>query len=275
MADLCKNNKDKIAHIEKVHTKIFAFVWFLRNMFVMHKLNGKIALVTGASKGIGFEIAKTLASLEYIVILAARSKGSLEKAWAQIVNDGGKAVVICVDMADEKSIKSLVQQVTDDFGRIDILVNNAGVTHSGLLEDTATADWDRCMRVNATGPFILCREALKLVRKAKRGFIINIGSVVSVKGYPSQSAYTASKHALRGMTMSLAEELNNTNVSVHSICPGGVNTDMVGDVRPDINKDELIEPQEIADIVKFIVTRRGKGVIDEFRIRRASSSPWF
>jgi NAD(P)-dependent dehydrogenase (short-subunit alcohol dehydrogenase family) len=221
------------------------------------------------------EIAKTLASLGCTVVLAARSKGPLEKACAQITNDGGKAVVMCVEMGDEVSIKSLVKRVADEFGVIDILVNNAGVTHSGLLEDTATADWDRCMRVNATGPFILCREALKLVRKAERGFIINIGSVVSIKGYPSQSAYTASKHALRGMTMSLAEELNKTNISVHMICPGGVDTDMVGDVRPDINKAELIEPQEIADIVKFIVTRRGKGLIDEFHLRRATSSPWF
>ena len=241
---------------------------------IMDDLNNKIALVTGGSKGIGFEIARTLAGIGATVVIAARSMESLEKSTAKIVESGGKAVAMGVDMADEESIKSLVQRVAERFGVIDILVNNAGITHSALLKDTVTKDFDRCMQVNARGPFILCREALSLLQKAERGYIVNIGSVVSIKGYPKQSAYTASKHALRGMTISLGEELNKTSVSVHIICPGGVDTGMVGDVRPDINKDELIEPQEIADIVKFIVTRRGKGIIDEFRIRRATSAPW-
>jgi len=241
----------------------------------MDDLNNKVALVTGASKGIGLEIARTLASVGATVVLAARSKDTLEKHAAQINENGGNAVAMTVDMEDEESIRSLVKTIAERFGVIDILVNNAGITHSALLKDTATKDFDRCMQVNARGPFILCREALPLLQKAQRGYIINIGSVVSIKGYPSQSAYTASKHALRGMTISLAEELNKTSVSVHMVCPGGVDTGMAGDVRPDINKDELIGPQEIADIVKFIVTRRGKGLIDEFRIRRATSSPWF
>ena len=241
----------------------------------MSNLNDKVAIVTGASKGIGAEIAKTLAAQGATVILAARSKDKLENLAAQIAETGGRAAAMTVDMADEASIDALVKNVQEKYGALDILVNNAGITHSALLKDTSAQDWNRCMKVNATGPFILCREALGLLERSPRGYIINIGSVVSIKGYPSQSAYTASKHALRGMTLSLAEELNNTNISVHTICPGGANTDMVGDVRPDINKDELILPHEIADIVRFIVTREGKGLIDEFRIRRATSSPWF
>jgi len=238
-------------------------------------LNNSVAVVTGAGRGIGRVIAITLADEGATVVLAARSEGELSAVAGEIAAGGGKAVVMCVDVCCEDSIKSLVDRVGAEFGRLDILVNNAGVTYSGLLKETATADWDRCMRVNATGPFILCRESLGLLEKSERGYIINVGSVVGIKGYPKQSAYTASKHALRGMTMSLAEELNDTHISVHSICPGGVDTDMVGDVRPDINKDELIEPEEIADIVRFIVTRRGRGLIDEFRIRRGTSGPWF
>ena len=240
----------------------------------MQNLNEQIAIVTGASKGIGSEIAKTLATEGATVILAARSKDKLSKLSDQIAESGGSAVVMSVDMSDEESIRGLVESVADKFGRLDILVNNAGITHSSLLKDTSTEAWNRCMQVNATGAFILCREALGLLEASQRGFIINIGSVVSIKGYPRQSAYTASKHALRGMTLSLAEELNNTNISVHMICPGGVDTDLIGDVRPDINKEELIEPQEISEIVRFIVTRRGKGLIDEFRIRRSTSRPW-
>jgi len=238
----------------------------------MNDLNNKIALVTGASKGIGLRIAKTLAAEGATVILAARTKDTLENAAKQI---GQNAIAIPVDIAEEASINSLVKSIAEKFGKIDILINNAGITHSALLKDTATEDFDRCMQVNARGPFILCRQALPLLQKAPRAHIINIGSVVSVKAYQSQSAYSASKHALRGWTMSLAEELNNTPISVHIICPGGVDTEMVGSVRPDINKDELIEPQEIADIVKFIVTRKGKGQIDQFQIRRKTAKPWF
>jgi 3-oxoacyl-[acyl-carrier protein] reductase len=114
-----------------------------------------------------------------------------------------------------------------------------------------------------------------LLRKAERGYIVNVSSVVGVKGYPLQSAYTASKHALRGMTISLAEELRGTNVRVHVICPGGIDTDMVSRVRPDIDKDELIGAEEIAELVLYLVTHEGNAVIDELHIRRATASPWF
>lgn len=155
------------------------------------------------------------------------------------------------------------------------MVNNAGITHSSKLEETATEDWDRCHNVNARAPFILCREALPLLKKSEAAYIINIASVVGVKGYPSQSAYTASKHALRGMTISLSEELKGSNIRVHLLCPGGVDTDLVQKVRPDIKKQDLMQPEEIAELVLYLVTHKGNAVIDELHIRRAASTPWF
>jgi NAD(P)-dependent dehydrogenase (short-subunit alcohol dehydrogenase family) len=113
------------------------------------------------------------------------------------------------------------------------------------------------------------------LRKSQAAHIINIASVVGVKGYPLQSAYTSSKHALRGMTISLAEELKGTNIRVHLLCPGGVNTDMVDNVRPDIRKEDLIGPDEIAELVLYLVTHKGNAVIDELHIRRATAAPWF
>ncbi|MHC4111793.1 MAG: SDR family oxidoreductase, partial [Planctomycetota bacterium] len=104
---------------------------------------------------------------------------------------------------------------------------------------------------------------------------INIASVVGVKGYPLQSAYTASKHALRGMTISLAEELRDSNVRVHLLCPGGVDTELVQNVRPDIKKQDLMQPEEIAELVLYLLTHKGNAVIDELHIRRAASTPWF
>lgn len=220
-------------------------------------------------------ISIALAQEAATIVLAARSSGTLQEAAEKVTQAGGKARVVVTELTDERSIKDLVKQTEDVFGRLDVLVNNAGVTHSATLEETATEDWERCMSVNARAPFILCREALALLRKSPAGYIVNIASVVGVKGYPLQSAYTSSKHALRGMTMSLAEELRDSNIRVHLLCPGGVDTEMVSNVRPDIKKGDLIGPDEIAELVLYLVTHKGRGIVDELHIRRAAAAPWF
>ena len=238
-------------------------------------LAGKVAIVTGASRGVGKAISIQLAQNGATVLLAATNPQKLQETAQLIAAEGGRAESIVTDLRDETSIKRLVAAAAERFGRLDILVNNAGVAYAGPIEDTATEQWDRCHSVNARGAFILCREALALLKKAKKAYIINIGSVVSVKGYPLQTAYTASKHALRGFTIALAEELKNTTIRVHIICPGGVATDMVGQTRPDLKQADLMQPGEIAELVVYLVTHEGNAVIDEVHIRRAGSGPWF
>jgi NAD(P)-dependent dehydrogenase (short-subunit alcohol dehydrogenase family) len=239
------------------------------------RLAGKVAIVTGASRGIGRAISIALAGEAATVILAARSIPDLQRTAHQVAQAGGVAEIVVTELTDEESIINLVRVTSEKFGRLDILVNNAGVTHSAKLEETLTQDWERCIQVNARAPFILCREALPLLRRSPAGCIINIASVVGVKGYPLQSAYTSSKHALRGMTISLAEEMRGSNVRVHLICPGGVNTDLVKNVRPDIKTEDLIGPDEIAELVLYLVTHKGNAVMDELHIRRATAAPWF
>ena len=239
------------------------------------KLADKIAIVTGASRGIGRAICIALAGEGATIVLVARSLPKLQEAAELVKQTGGKAEIIPTDLLLEDSIKDLVKAVEKKFGRLDILVNNAGITHSSKFEETKTQDWLRCLQVNATAPFILCRDALPLLRKSPTSYIINISSVVGVKGYPLQSAYTASKHAVRGMTISLAEELNATNVRVHLICPGGVDTELIPRVRPDLKSEDLMRPEEIAELVLYLVTHKGKAMIDELHIRRATSKPWF
>ncbi len=239
------------------------------------QLAGKVAIVTGASRGIGRAISVALAEEAATVVLAARSIQELQKTAENVTKAGGVAHIVHVELTEEDSIRNLVKVTGEKLGRLDILVNNAGVTHSAPLDQTSTEDWQRCILINARAPFILCREALPLLKKSDSAHIVNIASVVGVKGYPLQSAYTASKHALRGMTMSLAEELRGSNIRVHLLCPGGVDTDMVDSVRPDIAKDELIKPQEIAELALYLVTHKGNAIVDELRIRRATSSPWF
>ena len=239
------------------------------------RLAGKVAIVTGAGRGIGRAISIALGQEAATVVLAARSIQKLHETADRVTEAGGKSKIVTTELTDEESIKNLVRATGEEFGRLDVLVNNAGVTHSAKLEQTSTEDWQRCISINARAPFILCRESLALLKKSQAGYIINIASVVGVKGYPLQSAYTSSKHALRGMTISLAEELRGSSVRVHLLCPGGVDTDMVERVRPDIPKDELIKPEEIAELVLYLVTHKGNAVVDELHIRRATSTPWF
>ena len=239
------------------------------------KLSGEAAIVTGASRGIGRAISVALAQEAATVVLAARSMTKLQETAELVKQAGGKAEIIITDLLREESIINLARSVGEKFGRLDILVNNAGITHSSKLEETKTEDWQRCLQVNATAPFTLCREALPLLRKSPTSYIINISSVVGVKGYPLQSAYTASKHAVRGMTIALAEELNGTNVRVHLVCPGGVDTELIPQVRPDLKSEDLMRPEEIAELVMYLVTHKGKAIIDELHIRRSTSNPWF
>jgi NAD(P)-dependent dehydrogenase (short-subunit alcohol dehydrogenase family) len=242
---------------------------------VARQLNEQVAIVTGASRGIGKAICLALAKEGAAVVLAARALNKLRETAEQVTAVGGKAEIVFTDVAEEESIKNLAKLTNDRFGRLDILVNNAGITHSAELEQTATKDWDRLFNINTRAPFILCRETLPLLKKAPKAYIINVCSIVGVKCYPLQSAYTASKHALRGMTKSLAEELRGSNVKVHLICPGGIDTDMIRIIRPDIKRQDLMQPEEIAELVLYLVTHKGNAVIDELHIRRAAAPPWF
>ena len=239
-----------------------------------HLLLGRAAIVTGASRGIGRSIALGLAGAGARVALAARTPAALESVAGEIGRQGGEAAAIPADVADEDDVRGLVASTVERFGRLDIVVNNAGMGVFGPLEESTTGQWQEIMAVNARGPYLVCREAIPYLRRQEISHIVNVGSVVSVKGYPNQAAYGASKHALHGMSKALAKEVQADNIRVHAVCPGGVDTEMVTRARPDLDRSILIEPGEIADIVLFLVTRRGNAVIDEIHVRRAASTPW-
>lgn len=240
----------------------------------MLSMKGKVAIVTGASRGIGKAISSSLAECGVNLALNSRSLNQLE-AIKEEFKDLGIDVLPCpADLGDPEACVKIVEKVAQHFGKIDILINNAGMAIPKPLNETTVDEWDMHMALNARAPFLLSREALPYLKKSKMATIINISSVVGYKGYINQGAYTASKHALMGMTKVLAQEVFKDNVRVHIIAPGGVATDMVTNTRPDLDESMLATPQEIADVVMFILTHRGNAVIDEINIRRFSNTPW-
>ncbi|MFP4579135.1 MAG: SDR family NAD(P)-dependent oxidoreductase [Candidatus Sumerlaeia bacterium] len=238
-------------------------------------LDGKVALVTGASRGIGKAVALALGKAGAKVVLAARNREKLESVAQEIQNAGTEAFCLQVDLGKDEDLLKIVPRVIETFGCLDILINNAGIGIYGPVEKAQPDEWDQMMRINARAPFFLCRDAICPMRKAGGGFIINIASVVGIKGYVNQSIYAASKHAMMGYSKTLAQEVQDYGIRVHTLCPGGVDTDMVEQARPDLDKDILMRPEEIAELILFLLQFKGKSVIDDLHIRRASGSPWF
>ena len=232
-------------------------------------LGGKTALVTGGGGGIGREIAAQLKAAGANVAICGRNVEKLEAAARSI----GGALTLPGDLLDDTYVQSCVDRTVETFGGLDILINNAGVALSKPFGETTIEDFDRVMATNVRAPFILIRSALPHLRKA-RGRVINIASVVAHKGYPLQSAYAASKHALLGLSKSLANELYEDGVRVHVISPGGVYTDMAKVARPDLSPDGLISAAEVADAVMFLLSLDKNAVIDEICLHRQGKAPF-
>jgi NAD(P)-dependent dehydrogenase (short-subunit alcohol dehydrogenase family) len=193
----------------------------------MGTLDGKVALVTGGGRGIGRAIALALAGAGAAVVVTGRDTDKLDAVRAEIAASGGSALALACDVADSGAVDAAFAQARAALGPIDILVNNAGITASIKFADTDDATWERIMRVNASGPFFCCRAAVPEMIACGGGRIINIASYAALSGIPYSSAYSASKHALLGLTRSLALELARYHITANAICPGWVETDMV------------------------------------------------
>jgi 3-oxoacyl-[acyl-carrier protein] reductase len=192
----------------------------------MANLEGRIALVTGASQGIGRACALELARAGATVALAARNEGKLAEAVAEIEGAGGKAAAFALDVASEESIKACAKAVLDRFGKVEILVNNAGITRDGLMLRMKRADWDDVLTTNLTGAFLLTQALLSAMLKNRWGRIVNISSVVGRTGQAGQVNYAASKAGLIGFTRSMAREVASRNVTVNAVAPGYIETPM-------------------------------------------------
>jgi len=237
-------------------------------------LSGQVALVTGAGRGIGRSIARALADAGAALFLTARTGEQLEEVAREIRGKRGRVEYLAADIASAAGVAGVFDELARRFGRLDVLVNNAGLGLAGPLMDFPEESFDTLMAVNTKGLFLCCQRAMRLMVPVKRGYIVNISSVVGFKGYPNQAAYAASKHAVMGITKSLAVEAQPNGIRVSAVLPGGVDTELMEALRPDVDRAALMRPEDIADAVLFLLSLSPTAAVDEIYIRRRSSSPF-
>jgi 3-oxoacyl-[acyl-carrier protein] reductase len=222
-------------------------------------LTGRVALVTGSTRGIGRAIATTLAGAGARVAVVGRERGRAEEAASQL---GGEARGFACDVADTASVAALVEEVEKSFGSLDILVNNAGLTRDNLLMRIKDADWDAVLDANLRGAFASIRAASRGMMKRRWGRIINVASIVGIIGNKGQANYAASKAGLIGLTKSVAKELASRNILCNAVAPGFIETDMTAAMTAEaraalsgqIPLERLGKPEDIAGTVAFLAS---------------------
>ena len=235
----------------------------------------KVVFVTGASGGIGKAIALSLVKEgAKVVLFGGRDSEKLEQTRIELSKSGVVLGAYSGDLTIDENLNQTFERAINEIGKIDVLINNAGKAFNCEFEKTPPSTLDEIMNVNFRAPYMLTQLALPYIKQSTYATIINVASVVAHNGYPMQSAYVASKHALLGFTKSLASETYTDGVRVHAISPGGVVTDMIKIARPDLDTNGMTTPEEIADIVLFLLNNRGNAVIDEIICHRATKPPF-
>ena len=225
-------------------------------------LSGRVALVTGASQGIGRACALKLAQSGANVALAARGQEKLQALAAEISGAGGNASAFSLDVGDEEQVKSTFKAVIAQFGKIDILVNNAGITRDQLVMRMKRADWDAVLNTNLTSAYLCTQQAIGSMLKQRWGRIVNVASIFGQTGQAGQANYAASKAGLIGLTMAIAREVSSRNITCNAVAPGFIETAMTSGLAEDFKQNAVKmiplgrvgTPEDVANAVAFLAS---------------------
>jgi len=229
-------------------------------------LEGQVAVVTGAGRGIGSSIARKFAALGATSVLLGRTKSALDETSHAILQAGGKSEVIPCDVTILHQLEYACARVDSTFGRLDILVNNAGVGgFNEPLHNMLPEDWDRILNTNLRGVYYAIRVFAPLMIRSYSGHIINISSLAGKNALPNGAAYAASKWGLNGLTYSVAEELRGHNIRVSVVCPGSVDTELSPHAGK--NRDKMLQPDDVAHTVAMLVTQAPQSFMSEILLR--------
>ncbi|MFH0879204.1 MAG: 3-oxoacyl-[acyl-carrier-protein] reductase [Lentisphaerota bacterium] len=228
----------------------------------MAQLEGKVAVVTGAARGIGQAIALKLASEGADLALCDLQKEWLDETLALVAAKGRRAEGFALDVSQGEAVIAAVEQIHQSFGRIDILVNNAGITKDGLMMRMSEADWDAVLNINLKGAFLCTKAISRIMMKQRSGAIVNIASIIGLIGNAGQCNYAASKAGLIALTKSVAKELASRNVRANAVAPGFIRSKMTEKLPEDIQKKMLDaiplarfgEPEDVANVVLFLAS---------------------
>lgn len=245
----------------------------------MKSLDGKIAIVTGGGSGIGRGVALALTREGARVVICGRRKASLVET-TQIIGDAGGSAVqservlaVQADVSSTEDTERLVKTTLSTYGQVDILINNAGIGGGGPIHAHAAVTWDKVMAVNLRGPFLMAKAVLPIMRTQGSGHIVNISSESGLEYYQGNGAYGVSKHALNALGEYIQRENQDRNIRVNTICPGMVVTEMSENL-PGLNQEKCLYPEDIADLVIWLVTRRPNLKIGTPILIQTMENPW-
>lgn len=240
----------------------------------MKELEGNVALVTGGGRGLGEAICHMLGKSGATVVLTDIKEELIRKVANDLEMKNVESMVLQLDVGDERQAEEAIRQVVARYGRIDILINNAGIDVTVSIDEISIADWDRIIRVNLRGPFLMSKYALSAMKQQRRGHIVNIVSTAAKRAWANASAYHASKWGLLGFSHALHVEAREQNIKVIAVISGGMRTPFLLERFPDIDLNTLQEPKNVAETIKFVLMLPDETVIPEVMVLPMRETSW-
>ncbi|HXR83254.1 MAG TPA: SDR family oxidoreductase [Hanamia sp.] len=240
----------------------------------MNNVKGKVILVTGGGQGLGAAICKTMAEDGAKVIAVDVNENKLQNVVKEITDAGGNIKSYSMNVADEKNVQDVINEIIKDYGKIDVVINNAGIDYTKSIEEITYDEWNKVVSVNLTGPFNVSKSVYPFMKKNGSGHIVNITSTAAKRAWPNASAYHASKWGLLGFSHALHSEARKDNIKVTALVSGGMQTPFILERFPEVDPNVLQDPKNVAETIKYVLCQPAETVIPEVMVLPMRETSW-